>query len=153
MFRKIVFICSLYIPAAFAGDSHPSIDDIQARPPIERIQIYTSMLQNNSIPFEIKNQLIKAFAQDARHLSPLYGKGSVKMNHKQWIDWLSQGKDSFPEDQNIIFALVQHLINNKQYKQALQIIAPYRKKHPNHETTAWLDYCSEQIREKPSQAH
>ncbi len=145
MFRaiisKIFFISFLCNFTVFADHTRRSVEEIQKKPPTERIQIYSSVLQSNQIPLETKNDLIKAFAQDARNLSPQYGKSSVKINQKQWINFLFQGIEALPEDQNIVFALTQLLINNKQYKCALQVIEPYHKKHPSHETTAWLDYC------------
>jgi len=64
------------------------------------------------------------------------------MNQEEWIDWLSEGMEAFPDDQDLVYALAPILINHHQYRHALQAIAPYHKKHPYHDTAAWTEYCS-----------
>lgn len=105
------------------------------------MQNYLSMFQGSPISLNTKKELIKVFAQDAKNLSPRYGKSSIKISQTQWIEILSEGIKIFPEDQNIVLALGQLLINDQQYKHALQAMEPYHKKHPCHETAAWVDYC------------
>ena len=141
-FGRIVFAWFLCIYAVSAGDTHPVIEGILKKSPTERIRSYPPVFRNASIPLDARNVLMKALAQDARNLSPLYGRGSVRIDQREWIGLLSEGIEVFPEDQNIIYALATLLINSREYERALQIVEPYHKTHPYHDTMAWMEYCS-----------
>lgn len=141
-FGRIVFAWFLCIYAVSAGETHPEIEGILKKSPTERIRIYPSVFRNATIPLDARNMLLKAFAQDARNLSPRYGRSSVRIDQREWIGLLSEGLEAFPEDQSIVYALVALLINSQEYNRALQIVAPYHKMHPYHDTMAWMEYCS-----------
>ena len=142
-------LCVFYISPTAADNRHPSTEEIRKMQPIERLQACCSILQDSSLSVEMKNQFIQIFAQDARNLSPLYGKSKMPINSTQWIGHLSQGLKTFPENQNIVFAIEPLLINDQQYDRALGVIEPYHQKHPCHETTAWMNYCSS-VQDEPS---
>ncbi len=148
-FGRIVFAWFLCIYAVSAGETHPAIEGILKKSPTERIRIYPSVFRNASIPLDARNVLLKVFAQDARNLSPRYGRSSVRIDQREWIGLLSEGLEAFPGDQDIVYALATLLINIREYQRALQIVEPYHKTHPYHDTLAWMEYCSAHTMAEP----
>ncbi len=149
LFSHLVCLCVFCISPTSADSRYPSTKEILEMQPVKRLHACCSILQDNSISVDMKHQFIKIFAQDARNLSPLYGKSKIPINSTEWIDHLSQGLKAFPGDENIVFAIGQLLINDQRYNRALDVIEPYHQKHPCHETTAWMHYCTS-VQDEPS---
>jgi len=122
---------------ALAGD----INRIKNLIPSKRVTQCLRVLQSRSLSKDDRQLLIAIFAQDAKNLSPLYGHSNLPIDEGEWTEILSEGLQNDPVNQDIVFALAHLLINSRQYTKALDVITPYHKVKPGHETTAWLEYC------------
>jgi hypothetical protein len=124
------------------------VADIERLPSCTKVEEYLRLLKQQSLTHETRQQLISAFAKHARHLSRQYGPSSIKIAEAEWITLLSEGSKALPTNQDIAYALTHLLINKKQYTKALQAITPYHEASPSHESTAWIEYCQQKLKEK-----
>ena len=109
--------------------------------PCDQIDEYLKYLKPNNLDSAERQKVIRAFASSAQFLSPMYGRGSIKINRRQWTAYLSEGAKVYPNNREIILTLTRMLINQKRYKEALEVITPFYMSSPCHEATAWHDYA------------
>ena len=139
----------LAVPSVLAQEHHRSqaktiIANIEKLPRSERLVEYVKILKNETLSPNTRQKLVGSFAKHVFYVSPLYGKSNVPINEKAWISLFIEGWKSNPSDPDIAMALTQMLINQKEYKQALEIIRPFHEKNPKkHEASAWYEWAFE----------
>lgn len=121
------------------------ITQIGEMKPRDRVDEYLKYLKPGILESAERQEVIRAFASSTQFLSPMYGRGSVKINRRQWTAYLSEGAKAYPDNREIVLTLTRMLINQRRYKEALEVIIPYRISNPCHEATAWYDYATSKI--------
>ncbi len=150
-----VFVIAVLLSASFelgfgAGEAvnlhaEALISQIEKMAPCDRIDEYLKYLKPGILDSAERQKVIKAFASSAQFLSPMYGRGSIKINRRRWTAYLFEGAKVYPDNREIVLTLTQMLINQKRYKEALEVITPYSMSSPCHEATAWRDYATYKI--------
>jgi hypothetical protein len=121
--------------------------------PTQQVSEYLRLLnsKNSHLDAETRQATIEKFAELITPLSPRYGKGVLRINEQQWVDVLLDGFKKAPKNRTMVLSLTRLLINTKQYSKALEVITPYQKTNPCHESTAWLWYAKSEIEKRKSQ--
>jgi hypothetical protein len=148
----LVLVLGLYLTSVATTEDFESADtlitEIERLPSCSKVEEYLRLLKGRSRSDETRQRLIAAFAKHARHLSRQYGHSKIKINEREWIALLTEGSKAFPTNQDIAYAVTQLLINRKQYARAIETIAAYHEVSPSHESTAWIEYCQQKLKEK-----
>jgi hypothetical protein len=104
----------------------------------QQLNIYIEALKVGSLPRSDRLNFIRKFARLAIDLSPYYVESTFTIDEKLWISFLIEGWRADKNDQDIVLALTQLLIDQKRYRDALEIVSLfYKRNRNNHLASAW----------------
>jgi hypothetical protein len=139
----LVVIWHSFLAATLArADVSGEIARIETLPRTKRLAEYEALAERRSLSDADRTAVIKAFAEHAAKLSPVYGSSAHKIVAKRWQLMLKYAFKRDSQNHDVAFALIQLLIDQKKYGEALPYAQAFAKAHPdNHFAKAWSQYC------------
>lgn len=91
--------------------------------------------------------LITDLANQAIILSPLYGPSDIPLDTDRWAQLFREAWQTDSDIPTVTLAFTKLLINQKDYKQAAEIIKPFYDRHPEDPlAAAWYEWASQRLK-------
>jgi hypothetical protein len=138
----VIWYACLAMAALACADVSDEIARIEALPRTKRLAEYETLADRRSLSNAERAEVIKAFAKHAARLSPVYGRSTHKIDAKRWQQMLEYAHQQDPRDHDVAWALIQLLIDQKKYEEALPFCEAFARTHAdNHFARASSQYC------------
>lgn len=125
-----------------AADVAGVLAEIEGGPRGKRVAAYESLADRRGLSDADRAAVVKAFAGDAKKLSPAFGESAHRIDTKRWRLMLDFGLRHDPKNRDMLFALCQLLIDEKHYADALPVARVFAEADPDgHAAKAWKQWC------------
>lgn len=130
------------VAAVARADVSGEIARIESLPRTQRLAEYETLSDRRSLSDADRTEVVRTFAKHAAKLSPVYGSSTHKIDARRWQLMLEYAHQQDPRDQDVAWALIQLLIDQKKYEEALPFCEAFARAHAdNHFARASLQYC------------
>jgi hypothetical protein len=145
--RKTTIVLALIaspilVSSPLRADVSGEIARIEKLPRTRRLAEYETLADRKALSDADRTAVIKAFANHATKVSPVYGTSTHKIDPARWQKMLEYAFKQDPTDKEVLFALCQLLIDTKKHAEARPYAQAFLKAHEeDHFAKAFSQYC------------